>query len=117
MSNPYKLEAGQELWFQSWFSSQLSRNVTLEKIGRKYATIKGWRDDFRLDMQSLRLELKDYGGKGRCWLSREAYEKDDELSKAWLLLKNEIYGLSQPAHITLEQIEQIRQMISHTKSE
>lgn len=81
-----ELTVGQKLWLVPQRGYGVPREVTVAKIGRKWATLDGWRES-RIDKETLWMDGGVYTSPGRCYLSREEWEESQRLSGAWGVLK------------------------------
>lgn len=111
MSNPHKLKPGQKLWLQSWHNYRQTGEVTIAKVGRKYATLLGMRDDIRMDMETMILEMKDFGSYGKCYFSEEDFIQESALMSARNNLNKDIRGYNCPANFTMEDIQKVRKVL------
>ena len=98
------LSIGQKLWYvPTSYRRQEPYEVEVTKTGRKWATVtNGWRE-FRIDIDTL------WADGGRCYIDREAYEKETALIKSWddfRGLVSRLYSL--PTGVTLEKIKQAK---------
>lgn len=78
------LTVGQKLWFipQERYQGDPCE-VTVTKVGRQWAAVDGTSQSYRVDIDSLVMDSKGYGGVGRCYLSREMYESEKRRQTAW----------------------------------
>jgi hypothetical protein len=97
---------GQKLWFvpnDRRYSSR-SREVTIEKIGRKWITLAN--NAGRVDMQTLVSDVDGYS-PGRCYISKEAWEESEGRRELWLSFRRAVdrtYNI--PDSITIDDIKQ-----------
>lgn len=97
-----KLTVGQKLWFVSnhrGFRDQ--REVTVLRVGRKWADI-GRR--LRIDVESLIVDGGDYSSPGRCYTSKEEYERIRNRALAWNKFTRDIHNKNIPDSVTTEDI-------------
>lgn len=108
-----KLTVGQKLWWVGVWSrvgvtAESGREVTITSVGRKWAGID--RPDTRVDIHSLVADGGEYSSPGRCYLSREDYEREYILRREWEWLKR-MFPARPPAHITPDAIQLIASVI------
>lgn len=80
MTDIANLTVGQKLWLVPFRGE--NQEVTVEKIGTKYATVSGYRAGSRIDKNTLYLDCS-VGLGGRCYVSRVAYEHEAYRQKCW----------------------------------
>jgi len=99
-----ELTVGQKLWFVPNRGQYYHKEheVTVVTIGRKWVTVNG---DIRFAIADKRMEIDagNYPSPGRCYLSREDYENEQSIGKAWNELSNRI-RYSAPDGVTVEKI-------------
>ena len=98
------LVVGQTLWYvPSYGYRRDGHEVSVEKIGRRWATLAGnWG---RIDKDTLWLDGGQHSSLGRCWLSREAWEESKAIEAAIRRLEGKIrYGRVEPG-VTLADIQ------------
>lgn len=97
-----KLQVGQKLWWvpnHGCFGSP--REVTISKVGRKYATIdRGAQIDIETLLQKPQ---RGYSSIGKCHLSREVWEAERKLFSTWQNFHRRLCH-TPPANITLDDI-------------
>ena len=96
---------GQKLWYvPSYGYRRDGHEVTVEKIGHRWATLAGnWG---RIDKDTLWLDGGQHSSPGRCWLSREAYEESKAIEAAMRRLQEQIrYGRVVEPDVTLADIQ------------
>jgi hypothetical protein len=107
------LVEGQKLWF---VSSQRHggepREVTVGKIGRKWATISSGAD--RIDRETLVADGGQYISPGRCYLSQQAYEDAKRLSDDWRAFTTDVEKTRWhvPPGVTPETIAHVRAILN-----
>jgi hypothetical protein len=75
------LTVGQQLWFvPSQRRCGSAEYVTVEKIGRKWATIS---NGYRIDLETLTADGGQYMSPGACWTTKEEWEAATERHQAW----------------------------------
>jgi hypothetical protein len=105
------LEIGQKLWFvpsdRRWSQP---REVTVTKIGRKWAYTNRYRNEEKVDKETLVVSGGGYASPGRCWLSQEEYEAHAAADREWRRLKNDM-PWSVPNGVTVEKIGVVRRLL------
>lgn len=109
MSNT--LQIGQTLYFvPRHLRDRRSENVTVEKIGRKWATLS---NRHRIDIETLVVDGGEYSSPGRCYLSKDEYEAESALQSTWNSFKREIERQSRiPGGVTVERIAEARKLLN-----
>lgn len=93
-------KVGQTLWYVPRWNGN-SREVTIQKVGRVWLTLSnGERCDMKLMVNG------NQSPNGRVYLSREAYEAEQALRKAWSAFAMLVRGHRQPDGVTIEKIKQ-----------
>jgi len=77
-----KLVVGQKLWYVLNYQPTPQYQVTIEKIGRKWAQLSGCRKE-RVDIETLRVDGGKYNSPGQCYLTKEDYDNQIKLEDAW----------------------------------
>lgn len=100
-----KLTVGQKLWYVPSDSRYVRQacDVTVEKVGRKWANISHGR---RIDLDDWCVDGGGYASPGRCYASKEAWKAERERRKAWDDLRTGFGYQSVPDHITTAAIRQ-----------
>ena len=76
------LQVGQKIyWVPNKRNQMVEQEVTVEKVGKKWATISGGR--YRIDIETLRADGGNYSSPGCCYLDRMAYDAELEASRTW----------------------------------
>ena len=97
-----KIHVGQKLYLVYTDSRRgTDCEVTVTKVGRKYAELDIPR--FRIFVDTMNVDGRGYSSPGRCFLSREEYEKNVGLQRKWQDFKNAV-GRKQLEGITHEDI-------------
>lgn len=97
-------KVGQKLWFvPSQTRTGSPREVTVEKVGRVWATLD---NDRRCDA-SGRVDGGQYQSPGHCYESRELYELQRSRLTAWRRFKYGLEGKKMPDALTIEALAQI----------
>ena len=97
------LRVGQRLWFvPNDRRSGAPYEVTVEKIGRKWALI-GYRR--RIDVETLKVDGGNYTSPGQCYEDRAAYETEVALQSAWSDFQQKVRSAwSVPEGVTMDEI-------------
>lgn len=80
------LTPGMKLFYVSGRSHIGSHEVTVERVGRKWAYLAGpygLRDDFRIDIDTLQIDRRGPFSLGRVYASREEWEAINARRKMW----------------------------------
>ena len=101
------LTVGQKLWCVPSQRRGSPHEVTVEKVGRKWANI-GYRD--RIDIETLRIDGGEYSSPGTCYVSKQAYEDEIKLGQAWEAFRRSI-DYSTPKGITIERIQEAQKIL------
>lgn len=102
-----ELKVGQKLWLQSSVRYLLSREVTVTKVGRKWAYIDNER--YRIDKETLDIDGDGYCSPGKCYHSKDEYEALLALYDRWRGLSKKMDCM--PLDMTFEKINQIEQLL------
>lgn len=102
------IHEGQKLWMVHGDSRRSSsQEVTVTKIGRKWATIDFLR--YRIDVDTLIIDGGKHQSPGRCYVDRVAYEAERDTRNEWTDLVRRLTYSSPPAGMTVERINELRQ--------
>lgn len=108
------LHVGQKLWYvPNGYGNRRPDpyEVTITKVGRKWATVgESWRQE-RIDLETLQADGKGYSSPGCCYLSRELYEAEVERQALWSILTRKIQHTRCPDEIGIEDIKQAMQLL------
>jgi len=110
------LTVGQKLWFVGSMYKP-DREITIERVGRKWAYSTQNAREMRIDLNSLKSEIFGYGHyshNGQCYLSREEYEKKRELNRVWEEFVSRLTRNHPPKGITLNQINSMAEICGVT---
>lgn len=104
------LQPGQKLWFVYSDRRQgQGREVTVEKIGRKWATLT---DGDRVSIESLDMDGGQYSSPGRCYLSREEWARSEEVRLAWVRFSDSVHSrYAPPTGVTAEAIRSVSMIL------
>ena len=103
------LQVGQKLWWVPSARYGMSeQEVTVEKIGRKWATLSGGR--YRIDIKTLRADGSNYCSPGTCYIDKEAFLIERETRLLWCKLRTSL-TLQLPAGVTVSDIQQAMQLL------
>ena len=97
-------EVGQKLWFV-WSERRIGepREVTVEKVGRVWATL----DNHRRCDATGKVDGGQYQSPGHCYVSREVYELEQSRLNAWWKFKRGLEHKQMPESLTIEALAQI----------
>jgi hypothetical protein len=112
MTKMNKFIVGQTLWFvynNYGNRSRLNSEVTITKVGREWLTLSSGR---RINKHTLEVDGKGYASPGRCYLSREIYEKRMATLKAWRDFSSSIDPRNPPDGVELESIAQAMRLLN-----
>ena len=104
-----KLTEGQKLWWvplRSRYSKE--KEVTVLKVGRKWAQLDNRE---RIDIETLVVDAGQYSPNGCCYLSRDAYEQEYALGKAWEKLKSDLQYKQISNGVTISDIDAARKLL------
>jgi len=103
----HKLTVGQKLWWMPSNIREFGCEVTVTKVGRKWAHL----DNFeRIDTKTLVSDGVAWPN-GRCYLSQAEHQAELALSLAWQKLCFDLKHRSQPTGVTLESIAAARVLL------
>ena len=108
---------GQQLWYQPahWGARETKGYlVTITKIGRKWLTVGR---NLRVDKETLIADGGEYASPGGCYLSEADYYDAKNLDHQWAQLLHDIPRYTRPAHITIDQIKQVRCVLGLSNKE
>jgi hypothetical protein len=87
--------------------------LRVKHVGRKWATLElpllpGAREWGRCDLVTGEVDGKGYSSPGKCWNSKEEYERYAQLAQAWTVFRNRIdRAFNPPAGVTIEKLESV----------
>jgi len=96
------LQVGQTLWHVPSGRRGLASEVTVLKVGRKWADIGYGR---RISIEDLSVDGGQYCSPGRCYLSKAEHDKEVELNSAWGKFSELMRYANRPEGVRLSQIE------------
>jgi len=107
-----KLFVGQKLWFvPNYHYAGTPREVTIVKIGRKWAHLSGWRNE-RIDIETLEMDGSKYSSPGQCYLNRADYGNQVKIETAWRHLHENIGRVRcPPKGMTIERILEAQKLL------
>lgn len=106
------LEVGQKLWLVLSRNSSHQQEVTVTKVGRKWATLDHGYRPYRIDKESMEVDGGQYMSPGRCHLSRDEYERAKKRGDDWSSLLSAIRNRwSPPPRATSESIAEARKLL------
>lgn len=99
------LTVGQQLWCVPRDKRRGPYEVTIEKIGRKWATLDEW--DTRINIETLSVDGGRDLSQAQCYLSREEWEDEVKINEAYSKLRSAI-GYGNPCKgVTLDDIRRV----------
>lgn len=105
-----EFKVGQEV-FVVWNNMRHSHQSieTIEKVGRKWISIGG---RYRFDPETMNIDGGDYMSPGSVYLSKEEWQREQEISSAWKDFRMKVYDQrSIPADLTVEKINQAIELL------
>jgi len=113
-----KFIVGQNLWwvYENSYSNspRPGCEVAITKIGRKWIDLD---NGHRVDKHTFYADGRGYSSPGRCYLSREIYEKRVATLKAWRDFSSTIDPRNPPDLASLESIAQAMRLLNLEKPE
>lgn len=110
------LSVGQALWYVPSEGIGGPREVTITKIGRKWAQLSG--NHGRMDIKSYWIDGGQDTSPGRCWISKEVYEAELSRQKAWIVLYEMVWPKYRaPDGISTDAINSMIELLSRMKAE
>jgi hypothetical protein len=89
--NKPPLKVGDVLYFVPNERRGPPREVTVESVGRKWATLKGYySSELRIDLKEWRADGKGYSSPGRCYLNASEYEFAIMRDKLWMQFRRAV---------------------------
>ena len=86
------------------------REVEIEKVGRVWLTTKN--GQYRISAETLTVDGGQYSSPGQCYLSKEAWEAEVQLRRAWEAFRGEISSEGSPPNkLTVERIKEARELL------
>lgn len=117
-NNPHNLKVGQKIFAVQTVNVRNSRPetkwFTIEKIGRKWATVLRHGCDMRIDMQTLRADGKGYTSPFQFYLDDVAYKAETERRKLYkeVAVNFSHYGAGD---ISLDKLKKIKGIIDNDR--
>ncbi len=103
------LEVGQKLWWVPSHHPKLACEVTVIKLGRKWATLN---NQYRIDMATLCADGGQFSSPGRCYLSQKRHEEEVVRDQAWAEFREDIsHRYRVPSHLTIEDIADLKKKV------
>ena len=99
---------GQKLWFQNRDTRCTSYYVTISKIGKKWI----YADLHKINKDTLVVDGERYSSPGKCYESKEEYERQNKLDKEWHILRNQIERINWKIEITSDVMFTIRKLLN-----
>ena len=104
-----KLKVGQKLWLVPGSRHSEPREVTVTKVGRKWAYIDGYYHsrNTRVDMETLVLD-GTIGYPDHCYLSKKAWEESTLKDRVWSAIRDKMRNsYRRPDHLSTEDLRAI----------
>ncbi len=103
-----KYAVGQKLWFVCSWRPTGNCEVIIERVGRKWAYFKRWgHTECRVEHGNNKVD-----GHGKVYASREAYEAERSLEKAWNEFRSDIgRTYRMPDGVALEDVNRAREAL------
>lgn len=97
------LTEGQKLWWVPTKNQASSKEVTVTRIGHRWAYLNNKQ---RLDKNTLIADGGEYSSPGKCYLSESVYLEQVERDLAWLGLTNKLRkSYCRPDGVTIADIK------------
>lgn len=103
MAEQPKLVVGQKLWYVPNRARECPLEVTVEAVGRKWATIDRRN---RISVETLEADGAGYSSPGRCYLTRREWEDEQERLAAIRAFRSRVGEWSWGKGITTDAIRQ-----------
>jgi len=101
------MKVGDKLWCVPTYGK--AHEVTVEKIGRKWFTIKGgWGP--RISIETMYADGGNSSSPGRCWLSCADWEQEQKADKLWRELQMRT-GYLRPPHLCCSDIRKVAEIL------
>lgn len=103
------IEVGQKLWCA--YNQRYNQNEFAEvvKVGRKWIELSNRR---RADKTTLIIDGGQYSSPGKCHISKEAYEEDQERLCRWDEFRKKISSIYHcPDNVTIEKIDRALEVL------
>ncbi len=103
------VKVGDVLWYQPMDTRYAGREITVTKVGRKYAYFEHW-NRFGLDNGLHR--SAGNSTRGRVYANKSIREAEASLERAWSSFRNDFQGCyTPPAGATIDNINQARALL------
>jgi len=102
-----KLAVGDKLYFFSSVSYRTSRDVTVEKVGHKWATLSNGQ---RIELGEWSAHRGEYPPVGRCYENIEEYQEEVALRTEWDTFRRTLPSWP-PKGMTMADITSIKEII------
>lgn len=111
-NNVHDLEVGQKLYVVDGlnFHQVNKRWMEVIKIGRKWVTVKSDWIEYRVHIETLRIDGGVYSSPGRAYLSEQHYEDGVLRRQLWDGIKSRIPH-NCPAHLRLDELRLIDSLV------
>lgn len=112
-TNRPALSVGQTLWWVSAERVPRTREVTVLKVGRKWAELD---NNKRIDIQTWVADGGQFSPPGACYASRAEYEQEQALANAWFKFRQDVQLQSASVEgVTVEDIQRARELLKMPK--
>jgi hypothetical protein len=110
-----QLKVGQTLYFASGQQWIPSGNVTVTRIGRKWAYLSNGR---RMSKESFVVDGVGFTSPGCCWLSKEEHDAQLGRQRTWASIWALVGSARRaPAHLTIEELQAIEGLLKGERKE
>jgi hypothetical protein len=101
------LKVGDKLYFLAHQKYGSSEDVTVLKVGRKWATLD---NQTRIALEDWIADGGEYSSPGRCYPSKQEYDDECELLDKWEAFVKKLNGRNPPDGMTLVKIAQLTEL-------
>lgn len=104
------ITVGQTLWYvPEYRNGYRPHEVEVVSVGRKWIGVS---DGHRIDKDTLEADGGKYSSPGRCYLSREEWERIQGIRDAWSQLRRDVNRhYTAPGGVSAEAIKQARALL------
>jgi len=103
------LTTGQKLWLVPARGHAQPREVDVEKIGRKWATLSG--SEGRIDLETLRVDGGGLSSPGRCYLDEAAWNADQRTELVWRALVDKLWRFNRDPEVSETDIREAARLL------
>jgi len=101
------LKTGDKLYFLSYNKYRSSEDVTVLKVGRKWATLD---NQTRIDLSDWIADGGEYNSPGRCYQSKQEHDNEQKLLDKWEAFVKKLNERNPPDGMTLGKIAQLTEL-------